>query len=169
MLFKTEHTICWSTTVLLLYIRLPTSNNTLACTWAVIFLSKNAPSHLSFPMPEALSVVTKRRRQREFSGVQEGKRNYGFLANVHGPSWFWSGSALSAPSSVVSSHASQTRCLTEKRALAGTSRGLEASGRWWVSHMQGGGGGWHHPPPSASGSSRSHSLIPFGFSPSSWT
>ena len=74
------------------------------------------------------ALLFKKRRRREFSGVQEGKRNYGFVANVHGPSWFWSGCALRAPSSVVSSHASQTRCLTEKRALAATSRGLEASG-----------------------------------------
>lgn len=59
-------------------------------------------------------------QQREFSGVQEGKRNYGFSASVHGLSWFWSGCALRASSSVVSSHASQTRCLTEKRALAAT-------------------------------------------------
>lgn len=75
-------------------------------------------------------------RQREFSGVQEGNCNYGFFANVHGPSWFWSGCSLRAPSSVVSSHASQTQRLTEKRALAATSRGLDASGCWWVSHMQ---------------------------------
>lgn len=89
-------------------------------------------------MAKALTVVKKKkRRRREFSGVQEGKRNYGFFANVHGPSWFWSGCALRAPSSVVSSHASQTRCLTEKRALAATGGGLEASGCWWVSHMQG--------------------------------
>lgn len=85
------------------------------------------------------ALLFKKRRRREFSGVQEGKRNYGFVANVHGPSWFWSGCALRAPSSVVSSHASQTRCLTEKRALAATSRGLEASGCWWVSRTQGGG------------------------------
>lgn len=55
---------------------------------------------------------------------------------MHGPSWFWSGGSLRAPRSVVSSHASQTQCLTEKHALAATSRGLEASGCWWVSHMQ---------------------------------
>lgn len=30
-------------------------------------------------------------QQNEFSGVQEGKCNYGFSANVHGPSWFLSG------------------------------------------------------------------------------
>lgn len=51
--------------------------------------------------------------------------------------------ALRASSLVVSSHASQTYCLTEKRALAVTSRGLEASsGCRWVSHMQGVGDGW---------------------------
>ena len=86
-----------------------------------------------------MSFVRKKKVNRDFSGVQEGKRNYGFSSNVHGPSWFWSSCALRAQSSLVSSHASQTRCLTEKRALAVTSGGLEArSGCRWVSHMQGG-------------------------------
>lgn len=91
-----------------------------------------------------MSQVQKKCWQREFSGVQGGKRNYGFFANVHGLSWFWSGCALRAPSSVVRSHASQTWCLTEKRALAGTSRGLDASSAGRLATC-GGRWGWHHP------------------------
>lgn len=89
-----------------------------------------------FPHLSGLVSCKKERRQRDFSGAQEGNCNYGFSANVRGLSWFWSGCSLRAPRSVVSSYASQAHCLMEKRALAATGRGLEASGRCWVSHMQ---------------------------------
>lgn len=83
------------------YVKLPTSNNKSACTGAGIFISeKKNYWDLACLMAFFLS------QQNEFSGVQEGKCNYGFSANVHGPSWFLSGWAVRAPRSVVSSHAS---------------------------------------------------------------
>lgn len=82
---------------------------------------------------------------------------------MRGLSWFWS-------DSLVNPHASHTRCLTGKRALALTSGVLEASsGCRWVNHKQGrfrGGGGYTIQCFSASGSLQPHSPIPFGFSPS---
>lgn len=68
--------------------------------------------------------------------MQEGNCNYGSPANARGASWFGSGCSLKVPRSLVSSHASQARRSMEKRALAATSGGLQASGCCSVSHMQ---------------------------------
>lgn len=99
--------------------------------------------------------------QREFSSAQEGNCNYGFFANVRGPSWFWSACSPRTPGSLVSSHASQAQCLTEERALAAAST-RPASQRVPVGEPH--ARGWQHSLPSASESSRAHSLVVF-FSP----
>lgn len=130
-------------------------------------------SHLSLPICQTLSIAffkkkeERERQQREFSGAQEGNCNYGFFANVRGPSWFWSACSPRTPGSLVSSHASQAQCLTEERALAAAST-RPASQRVPVGEPH--ARGWQHSLPSASESSRPHSLVVFFFPclPSPW-
>lgn len=133
------------------YGKLPTSTKKLARVWAGISISKNRTNLI---YSTSLSVCHLSGKKKKGKKVSRGilvayKRANAIMVSLLmcvAPAGFDLAVLWGQPSSVVSSHASQSRSLTEKRALAVTSGVPEASSScWWVSRMQQEGGGLHHP------------------------